>query len=108
MNEKQAAFLTKTFSIDNFNPSRLTPLELWQLREKLIDCECDDALEDEQRDVAASIVDYFTRLPETHFPKEWRLKTPPEVEAMLKNSAPDEAASCGAAAFGNALQSVPA
>ena len=108
MNEKQVEFLTKTFGIDKFNPLHHTPLELWQLREKLIDCECDDDIGDEQRDVAASIVDYFAKLPETCFPKEWRLKTPPEVEVMLKNRAPDEATKSEAATFVHALQSVPA
>ena len=78
----QRAFLASEFGIDNFNPILMTSLELWKLREDLIELECDEDLEDQQRDEAAYLVDYISKL----LPEDWRRKTPPEVEAMLSVS----------------------
>ena len=89
LNKRQVVFLSAKLGIDNFNPSLMSPLELWQLRERLIDYECDDEACGELIDVAASLVDYMSKLPDDYFPREWRLKSPPEVEALLANVAPD-------------------
>ena len=78
----QRAFLSSEFGIDDINPRIMSPLELWKLREDLIELECDDDLDGNQRDDAAHLVDYISKL----LPEDWRRKTPPEVEAMLSAS----------------------
>ena len=108
LTNEQKDYLRKKFGIESFEPEKLHPLKIWQLREELIDLECDTDLDCAERTVAAHIVDFMSKLPESCFPLEWRLKTPPEVEAMLRNSAQDEAPRSDAAAYGNAPQRVPA
>ena len=108
LNEKQVSFLYTEFGIENFNPSSISPLVLWQLHERLIDCECDDEASDEQIDIAASLVDYMSKLPDDYFPREWKLKSPPEVEAMLKNEASNKMAKSDKKGAKKIRQSVPA
>ena len=79
LTKSQKEFLASMLGIDNFVPKLMSAYELWELREKLIDLECDEALEDEQRDEAANLVDYISIV----MPEEWRRKTQPEVEAIL-------------------------
>ena len=78
LTNKQVAFLSTEFGIDNFTPDSLSPLEMWKLREQFIDYECDDDANNEQIDIAASLVDYMSSV----IPDDWRLKTPPEVAAL--------------------------
>ena len=92
LNEKQVSFLSTEFGVNNFNPSLMSPFGLWQLRERLIDCECYDEASEEQIDTAASLVDYMSKLPDDCFPREWKLKSPPEVEAMLIDEASNRTA----------------
>ena len=84
LSNEQKEFLYKEFGIEIFDPQTMNPLSLWQLRENLIDLECDDELDQTKRTTAAHLVDYMSKLPNDIFPKEWKLKSPPEVEAMLE------------------------
>ena len=76
--DKQILFLHNEFGIDNFNPAQMSPLDMWRLREHLIDYECGDDADDEQIDIAANLVDYISSI----IPDDWRRKTPLEVAAM--------------------------
>ena len=83
LTEVQLQFLTDEFGVNVTQFHEFKPLHLWQLREECIGIECDEAESSsnsptERGNLAASIVDVVSSL----LPKEWKRKTPPEVEAM--------------------------
>jgi hypothetical protein len=83
LSAEQSKFLDEEFGVLESQLYGLEPLPLWRLREDCIGIECDEAEEypesvTERGNLAASIVDLVSSL----LPKEWKRKTPPEVEAM--------------------------
>ena len=104
LTNEQKDYLHKKFGIESFEPEKLCPLKIWQLREDLIDLECDADLDCTERTRAAHIVDFLSKLPETCFPLEWKLKTPPEIEAMLKSAVPGKAVISDGTVLGSALR----
>jgi len=92
LSAEQSKFLDKEFGMRESQLYGLAPLHLWRLREDCIGIECDEAEEypesvTERGNSAASIVDLVSSL----LPKEWRRKTPPEVEAMYPDAMSDGA-----------------
>ena len=82
LTDKQLNFLSNELGIQKFKPHLMSPYELWKLREDLIDLECNEDIDPLRRDEAAKLVDYM----KDTIPKEWRLLTPSEVEAILSGS----------------------
>ena len=80
LSDSQNDYLLKKFGIKSFEPEKLHPLDIWQLRESLIDLECNVDLDSAERTTAAHIVDFLSKLPENCFPLEWKLRPPPEVD----------------------------
>ncbi|MCL2203043.1 MAG: hypothetical protein FWB88_03785 [Defluviitaleaceae bacterium] len=79
----QRRFINDEFGLSEAQFYGLSPLPLWKLREDCIDIECCEAMLDtnaatERGNVAASVVDILSSI----LPKEWKQKTPPEVEAL--------------------------
>jgi len=83
LTDVQHMFLSDEFGLNESQLHNLTPLRLWKLREDCIGIECDEAMIDtntttERGNVAASLVDILSSI----LPKDWKRKTPQEVEAM--------------------------
>ena len=78
----QSVFLVSELGIDKINPTLMSDVDLWKLREELINLECDEDLDDEKRDIAAGLVDYMSSI----ISEDWSRKTPSEVEAMLRET----------------------
>ena len=104
LSDGQAKFLSAEFGLHGSKVESLASYELWKLSENCFGIECDESRSKKDRDAA---LDTFYAL-QRMLPESWKFKTPPEVEAMLKNSAQDEAPKSGVAAYGNAPQRVPA
>lgn len=77
----QRNFLLDEFGINESHFFKLTPLNLWRLREDCIEIECDEAMIDINEvtfrgNLAASVVDIVSAL----LPLEWRSKTPMQIQ----------------------------
>ena len=86
MTDKQRTFLANEFGLNESQLYNLTPLHLWKLREDCIEIECDEAeinidSNTERGKSAAGVVDIISSV----LPKEWKRKTPQEVETMYIN-----------------------
>ena len=84
----QHKFLSDEFELNESQLHNLTLLRLWKLREDCIGIECDEAMIDtnattERGNVAASLVDILSAT----LPKDWKRKTPSEVEALYSGEA---------------------
>ena len=79
LSDIQKKFLFEEMGILKFEPENMSPLELWLLREKLFDFECDTKQSDDKRNEAAHIVDYLL----TIIPEGWNLELPGDLQLEL-------------------------